>query len=159
VVADVVVMVVSLFGLRTANTKMRDVIMAKTSRTWRYGLRNIGAEFRAARAAGNKTAMARVAVGAFLGMCNVLSVKAVATMIFSTMTKADWVKAGVAFVAQLTLWFGTAGMALVTQQLAMIIYGFVQLGIDADRLARVMDNRAWLHRQGGVPGGVTSIRS
>jgi hypothetical protein len=138
VVADVLGLLLGLFGLRASNKRLAEAVVAKTARGWRYGLRNIGREFSNAKRAGDKLKMAKLAFSVFSGLCNVLSVKAVVQLMFGTMTKRDWAKSGLIVLAQMAMWFGTSGAALVAQ-LAMLVLGAVELVNDSIRLAQLMD--------------------
>ena len=114
-------------------------VIAKTARGWRYGLRNIGREFADAKKAGNKLKMAQIAVGVVIGLCKVTSVKAVVQLVFGTMTKKDWIKSGAIVLAQLAIWFGTAGASIVAQ-LALLMLGAADLIEDSVKLAKLMES-------------------
>lgn len=138
VVADILGLIIGLVGLRVSNRKLAEAVAAKTAKGWMYGVRNIGRELTNARNAKNWGRCAAICGSIFVGLCKVTSVKSVVTLVFGTMTVADWIKSGVLVMAQLGLWFGTAGVAMVAQ-LVTLMAGATDLIRDSITLAKVME--------------------
>lgn len=108
--------VVGLFGLRVPAKKLAAALQKKTKPAqWRYGIITASKEIAAAKRVGDRMRLARAYWSIVSGLLRVTSVKSIVQIMFGSMTLKDWIKSGAIVLAQLTVWFGTQGMAFIAQ--------------------------------------------
>jgi hypothetical protein len=126
-----------VIGLHLPNKRLWMAVCQKTGPGWRYGLRNIHQEFSAAKKAKDGLTMGKIAMRTVCSAGHVLGVKAVAQLLFGTMTMEDWLKTGAIAIAQLTIWLGTEGAAAIAQ-IAMVALSAEGLIEDSVKLGQLM---------------------